>query len=82
MAGKQLRLRPGWWRTVLTEPTVGKAVGDKARRIATASGSGYVAETSEGQKRHTRHRAAVIATTRRAIRDNARDNTLLRNADA
>lgn len=78
----EMRLKHAWWRDITTHPAVGKAVGDRARRIASASGRGYEASSSEGQKRYALHRASVITVTRRAMRDNARHNTLLRNINA
>lgn len=50
----------------------------RAERIAAASGEGVVARGSIGK---TRARAAVIAYHPKAIRRNARDNTLLNNLD-
>lgn len=60
-------------------PEVRDALADAAQAISTACGDGYEAESSEGR---TRSRAAVVTTNPRAIRDNARNNTLLRNIGA
>ena len=51
-----------------------------AERIAAACGKpGYRAVTSEGR---TRSRAAVVTTDAESIRDNARNQTLLRAMDS
>lgn len=51
---------------------------DRAERVAGASGEGVVARGSVGK---TRARAAVIAYHPKAIRSNAKHNTLLNNLD-
>lgn len=48
----------------------------EADAVASASGKGYIVQTGEGQ---TRSRAAVIAGTAGAARDNSKNNTLLKN---
>lgn len=59
-----------------------RSAGVKARlkreadAVASASGRGYVVQTGEGK---SRSRAAVIAATPEAARDNSKNNTLLRS---
>lgn len=58
---------------------VERAISASAERIAAACGEGYDANTGDGR---SRSRASVVTTNPGAIRDNARNNTLLRNIDA
>ena len=53
------------------------AVKDLADGIAAQCGEGYIAVSGNGK---TRARASVIAVTPAAIRDNRRNNTILRAA--
>jgi hypothetical protein len=59
-------------------PKVEAELRRRAQRIATACGPGYVAVSGKGR---TRARAAVITADQRAVRDNASNNTLIRNLD-
>lgn len=55
---------------------VRKMLTDQAQQIARRAGSGYEAEA--GTRGKTRGRAWARATTAKAIRDNAKNATLLR----
>lgn len=67
-AFRELRLEPG----VITD------LGRRADAIADAAGAGYEASTFAGRNRG---RASVITGDYAAIRDNAKNQTLLRNLD-
>ena len=58
---------------------VAAEVDSRAARIADACGDGYESSPYEGK---SRHRASVITTNYKAARDNAKNNTLLRNINA
>ncbi len=60
-------------------PAVRRDLEQRAEDIADACGDGYVAESGEGK---TRSRAAVITATPRAMRDNAKNNTIIKNVEA
>ncbi|MDM7488712.1 hypothetical protein QT969_10455 [Rhodococcus sp. CSLK01-03] len=61
-------------------PAVQAEVENHAARIATAAGAGYAWSSQQGQKRpQGRWRAIVYPDTWAARRDNAANNTLLRN---
>lgn len=60
-------------------PAVKANLKSRADRIAAASGEGYVAESGEGK---SRSRASVITGNIRAMNDNRKNNTILRNVDA
>ena len=68
------------FRQIRLEPKVAADVHDRAERIASAAGDGY--EAFPTQSPRNRARAAVVTTSMKAIRDNARNQTLLRNLDA
>lgn len=61
------------------EPGVKASIDARAKRIAAAAGDGYEAGSYAGK---TRHRGSVITANTRAMRDNAKNNTLLRSIDA
>lgn len=67
------------FRKFLTSPELLPELQKRVDRIAAAAGEGYVGRVNPGRKRH---RGAVITTTGDAIRDNARNNTLVRALDA
>lgn len=60
-------------------PKVKADLKRRADNIAAACGDGYVANSGEGK---TRSRASVVTATGKAMRDNAKNNTLVRNLDA
>lgn len=64
---------------ILKSPSMRSAVERRARQIAAASGPGYEADSMIGRNRA---RASVYAKSFRARRDNARNNTILRNIGA
>lgn len=78
MASK-IKWRVKGFRELRLEPEVIADLGDRAERIADASGAGYEASTFEGKNRG---RASVITGDFDAIRDNAKNQTLLRSLDA
>jgi len=62
-------------RQILRSGEVEGYVRRKAQDIATAAGSGYIAGSEVGPNRA---RAYVFTRNRRAMKDNASNNTLLR----
>lgn len=68
------------FRQIRLLPEVAADVHDRARRVAEAAGNGYEAFPTADPR--NRSRAAVVTTSRKAMRDNARNQTLLRNLDA
>lgn len=70
----RLKLKPK--STTLTLPEVKKALKSRASRIAANAGDGYEARESTGRTR--RARAVVVTATPEAMRDNSRNQTLLR----
>lgn len=67
------------YAALLKEAGVLADVRARARRVAEAAGDGYVMESDDP---HTRARAAVITATGDAVRDNAKNQTLIRSLDA
>ena len=59
-------------------PEVRSMLLERAKRVANACGSGYVADVQTGKKRA---HAMVKTTTAAADKDNKRNNTLLKNLD-
>lgn len=78
MASKIKWRIPGF-RELRLEPGVIDDLGERADRIASSAGAGYEASTFEGKNRG---RASVITADFDAIRDNAKNQTLLRSLDA
>ena len=68
------------FRQIRLLPEVDADMQARAARVAAAAGSGYEAKRSDAPR--NRARAAVVTTSMKAIRQNARDNTLLRALDA
>ena len=64
---------------LLKDPAVVADLKRRAEAIADAAGEGYDAVSSEPRRRA---RAAVVTASAAARRDNAENNTLLRNLDA
>ena len=68
------------FRQIRLEPKVAADVHDRAERVAAAAGGGYEAFPTANPR--NRARAAVVTTSRRAMLDNARNQTLLRSLQA
>lgn len=64
------------FQQIRKSPEVQADIGRRVQRIAAACGDGYDYSVMEGR---TRARGTVITAKHRAIRDNAKHNTLLRN---
>lgn len=67
------------YRALLTDPAVQADIQARAQRVANAAGEGYEMKASVPRRRA---RAAVIAVTHEARRDNSANNTLIRSLDA
>lgn len=65
-------------RKVLTLPSLARNLRARAEKGAQAAGDGYIAVSEIGRNRA---RAAVVAASPYARRDNAQDHTLLRIID-
>lgn len=63
-------------QAMLKSPGVQGLVDSSADRIATRAGTGYAAKS--GTRSNTRARAFVVTETFEAMKDNARNATLLR----
>lgn len=74
----QWRPKPGAIRKVLTLPSLARELRARADKGARAAGDGYIAVSEIGRNRA---RAAVVAASTYARRDNAEDHTLLRIID-
>lgn len=68
------------FREIRLLPKVAADVHDRAERVASAAGDGFEAFPTANPR--NRARAAVVTTTPRAMRRNARDQTLLRSLQA
>ena len=68
------------FREIRLLPEVAADVHDRAERVAAAAGEGFDAFPTQAPR--NRARAAVVTTSMKAIRQNARNNTLLRALDA
>lgn len=82
MARTRIQWNKAGFEALLRHPAVKADLFRRAEKIAEAAGGelgGYVARSGEGK---TRSRAAVIAATYRARRDNAANQTLLKSIDA
>lgn len=79
MAKPRIKWRLAGFRELRLEPGVIADLGERADAIASAAGPGYEASTFAGKNRG---RASVITADYDAIRDNARNQTLLRSLDA
>ncbi|MFY9190181.1 MAG: hypothetical protein WAN89_02760 [Lawsonella sp.] len=75
----QIKWNMAGFRALRFHPNVAADIDARGRAIAEACGPGYVHSPYEGRNRH---RCSVITATGEAIRDNAKNNTLLRNLDA
>lgn len=75
----KIRWKVAGFRALRTSPGVTRDIAARAEVIAFACGPGFVARSNTGRNRS---RAAVITADARAIRRNARDNTIMRNLNA
>ena len=80
MARPKIKWNNPAFREIRTLPAVDADMQSRADRVAAAAGSGYEAKRTANPR--NRARAAVVTTSYRAIRENARNNTLLRALDA
>ena len=64
---------------LVTLPGLLPEIEKRTRRIAAASGDGFVPHTNPGTRRH---RGAVVAASPQAARRNRKHNTLSRNLNA
>jgi hypothetical protein len=80
MAKPKIKWNRDAFRQVRLLPEVAADVHGRAERIAVAAGDGYEAFPTQAPR--SRARAAVVTTSFRAIRENARNQTLLRHLDA
>jgi len=78
----KIKWRPGVFAEIRTLPAVMAEVDSMAQDIATAAGDGFEARPASATGGRVRGRAAVVTATARAIRRNARDQTLLKSMDA
>lgn len=74
----RIRWNAAGFREVRRLATLEKDLLDRAQRGAAAAGDGYIAVSEIGPDRA---RAAVVAASTHARRDNAEDHTLLRVID-
>ena len=72
----KIKFNRGAFREIRLLPEVAADVHDRAERVAAAAGEGFDAFPTQAPR--NRARAAVVTTSMKAIRQNARDNTLLR----
>lgn len=75
MAKVRVKINSSTARAILRSAEVQGRLDREARAIASSAGSGYIAGSEVGPNRA---RAYVFTRTRKAIVDNARNNTLLR----
>lgn len=80
MARAKVRVqwRRGAFADLRTEPAVMDELDAHAERIAAAAGDGYEAMPAAETGGRVRGRAAVVTTTTGAMRDNAKNHTLVR----
>lgn len=78
MATVRVVYKPGAFAAVRTAPGVLSELTARAERIAGAAGPGYEARAARSTGGRVRGRASVGTATFQAMRDNARNHTLLR----
>ncbi|MCG7284964.1 hypothetical protein MHY85_03125 [Cellulomonas sp. ACRRI] len=74
----RVKWRNGAFADLRTEPAVMDELDAYAEHIAAAAGDGFEARMAEETGGRVRGRAAVLTTTTEAMRDNAKNHTLLR----
>lgn len=74
----RMKWRRGAFADLRTDPAVMRELDAYAEQIASAAGDGYEAKGAEVTGGKVRGRAAVVATTVKANRDNAKNHTLVR----
>lgn len=72
----RVKLNIGQFRALRNDAAVIADLRARAERLADACGPGYVAGSQPGRNRG---RAGVVTATYAAQRDNAKNNTLIRN---
>ena len=82
MGGSQVRIRYNdpFYDAARKSPAVQRELVRRAVRIANACGEGYAADLDASGR--VSARSSVYTQTYRARRDNAANNTILRNLDA
>lgn len=79
MAKTRIKWRVAGFRELRLEPGVIADLEERAEAVAAAAGDGYEASAMAGKNRG---RASVITADYAAMRDNAKNQTLLRSLDA
>lgn len=79
MARARVKLNLQGFRDLRNSPGVMADLEARAERLADACGDGYEPGSRQGRNRG---RAGVVTATYRAMRDNAKNNTLVANMDA
>lgn len=79
MAKAQIKMNAAGARAILTSGAVQAFLKAKADRIAAAAGPGMAAHSNGGS---SRARAAVVTSTKAAMRAEAKDRALTRALDA
>ena len=82
MARTRIQWRRGVFAELRTLPATMAEVNNMAGKIAAAAGDGFEARPAERTGGRVRGRAAVITRTAKAMRKNAKDQTLLKSMDA
>ncbi len=77
MAKARIKWNRGAFAELRTEPAVMDELDRYAEHIANVAGDGYVANMAEETGGRVRGRASVVTATPAAIRDNAKNHTLL-----
>lgn len=73
-----VKLNESAFREIRTAPKVMKMLNDIAAKTAARAGDGFEARSAEVTGGQVRGRAAVVTTTVKAMRAEARDHTLVR----
>jgi len=79
MANKvRFKWKMSGFKALREDPALAPILNEKARAMAAAAGDGYEAKSAETTGGRGRLRAAVIAASYAAQRDNAKNHTLTR----
>lgn len=80
MAKPRIKWNPNGLYNLRRAPGVIIDLERRSRKVADACGAGYETSSRQGAKRpQGRWRTTVVTTTWKAKRDNAKNNTLIRN---